>query len=258
MIKILFSFLTILAIALSAHAAESDVGLEFEGRYWFTHLKASARFDDQVRGTDIDLERDLDLGNKNFPEGRFTWYTGPKSNLFFDVAWAKWDSERTLERTINIRDRMFTLGARVDSELDFQMYILGWIWQFIDLSDGLVKLGTLVDVRAAHTVLSVDGAVNNFFQHVEESRLTPMASIGFALDINPIQGITLYARGSGIPNTPYGYFIDGEAGIKIIPFKNFSIVGGYRYEDFRTRNASDTIEEQLRLTGPFAGLSLRF
>lgn len=253
-----FSTLIVLAIVFDARAGEADVVLELEGRYWFADLKASTRFDDEVRGTDIDLERDFDLGEKNFPEGRLTWYTGPKSSLFFDATWANWEGEETLSQTVEIRDRTFDIGARVASELDFQLYRIGWVWQFIDASDGLVKFGTLIDVRIVHANLSVEGALNNVSQRAEEDLTVPLASLGFALDINPFKGTNLFFRGSGIPNTPYGYFISGEAGVKIIPFKNFSIVGGYRYEDFNAHNTNDTTQVKLRLVGPFAGLSVRF
>lgn len=255
---LLFSTLIVLAIVFDARAGEEDVVLELEGRYWFADLKGNAQFDDEVRGTDIDLERDFDLGEKNFPEGRLTWYTGPKSNLFFDATWATWEGEETLERTVTVRDRTFDIGARVASELDLQLYRLGWVWQFIDASDGLVKFGTLIDVRIVHANLSVEGELNNVSQRAEEDLTAPLASLGFALDINPFEGINLFFRGSGIPNTPYGYFISGEAGIKIIPFKYFSVVGGYRYEDFNANNTNDTTQVKLRLIGPFAGLSLRF
>lgn len=253
-----FSILIVLAIVFDARAGEEDVVLELEGRYWFTDLKASTRFDDEVRGTDIDLERDFDLGEKNLPEGRLTWYTGPKSSLFFDATWANWEGEETLSQTVEIRDRTFDIGARVASELDFQLYRIGWVWQFIDASDGLVKFGTLIDVRIVRANLSVEGALNNISQRAEEDLTVPLASLGFALDINPFKETNFFFRGSGIPNTPYGYFISGEAGIKIIPFKNFSVVGGYRYEDFNAHNTNDTTQVKLRLIGPFAGLSLRF
>lgn len=253
-----FSTLIVLAIVFDAHAGEEDVVLELEGRYWFTDLKASTRFDDEVRGTDINLERDLDLREENFPEGRLTWYTGPKSSVFFDATWAKWEGEETLSQTVDIRDRTFDIGARVASALDLQLYRIGWVWQFIDASDGLIRLGTLFDIRVVVADFSIEGELNNVSQRAEENLTVPLASLGFALDIHPFKGTNLFFRGSGIPNTPYGYFISGEAGIKIIPFKNFSIVGGYRYEDFNAHNTNDTTQVKLRLIGPFAGLSLRF
>ncbi len=253
-----FSTLIVLAIVFGAHAGEKDVVLELEGRYWFADLKASARFDDVVRGTDINLDRDLDLREENFPEGRLIWYTGPKSSLFFDATWAKWEGEETLERTVAIRDRTFDIGVRVASALDFQLYRIGWVWQFIDASDGLIRFGTLFDIRAVVADFSIEGELNNISQSAEEDLTVPLASLGLALDINPVKWINLFVRGSGFPNTPYGYFISGEAGIKIIPFKYFSVVGGYRYEDFNAHNTSDTTQVKLRLVGPFAGLSLRF
>ncbi|HZR45879.1 MAG TPA: hypothetical protein VFA47_04190 [Candidatus Manganitrophaceae bacterium] len=256
--KILIVSLILLAVAVSAYAEEKEATLEFEGRYWFAEWRGHLEANGEVRGTDLSLQRDLDLGNNNFPEGRITWYTGPRSRLFLDAVWSNNSGERTLDRTITVRDRTFTVGARVSSELKVQEYRFAWIWEFVHIGDGLFQFGTMLDVRAVSASFSVDGALNNLSQHAEASQTFPVPSLGLAFDLNPLKWMNLYIQGSGVPGGSYGYFINGETGIKIIPFKNFSIVGGYRYEDFNAKNTHVDIQGSFRLIGPFAGLSLRF
>ncbi|MBI3804225.1 MAG: hypothetical protein HY282_10740 [Nitrospirae bacterium] len=256
--KIWILSLLLLATAVSAYAEEKEATLEFEGRYWFAEWRGHLEANGEVRGSDVSLQRDLDLGNNNFPEGRITWYTGPKSRLFLDAVWSSNSGERTLDRTITVRDRTFTVGARVSSELKVQEYHFAWIWEFINIGDGLFKFGTMLDLRAVYASLSVEGQLNNLSQRAEASQTFPVPSLGLALDLNPLKWMNLYVQGSGVPGGPYGYFINGETGIKIIPFKNFSLVGGYRYEDFNAKSTSNDIQGSFRLIGPFAGLSLRF
>src|SRR5579871_3771154 len=256
--RLLITSLIILATAFSAYAEEKDATLEFDARYWFSQWKGNIRASGEIRGTDINLNRDLDLGSKSFPEGRITWYPGPRSRLFFDAVWSDNSAEKTLDRTITIRDRTFNIGARVASDMKFQQYRLAWIWEFIDINEGMIKFGTMLDVRAVYASISIDGQLNSLSRHAETSQTFPVPSLGLALDLNPANWMNLYIQGSGIPQTSYGYFVTGEAGLKIIPFKNFSIVGGYRYEDFDGKNTSDNIQGTFRLKGPFVGLSLRF
>jgi opacity protein-like surface antigen len=256
----LAAFLVVLASTSYAQAQDKDATLELVGRYWVPTLKASARVDPDtdVRGTDIDLKDDLGLGNKSFPSGRVIWHTGPGSNLFLDYVWSKDTSEKTLEKTITFRDTTFDIGARVSSELKFQIFNLGWIWQFIRTSGGGVRLGTLLNVRAARISLSLDGQLNDLSQSASRSYTAPLPSLGFALDMNPHKAVTLYLYSSGLPTTVYGYFLEGEAGLNIKPLKNFSISAGYRYEDFKAKNKDETAEARLRFIGPFAGAAIRF
>lgn len=240
---------------------QGDVNVEFEGRYWFMEMSANAQVSGETqRGTDIDLQGDLGLGDKDMPSGRFTWYTGPKSRLFFDYSEISFGAEKTLNKTIVFRDQTFDIGASVKTDLDLQFYKLGWIWQFIDFGEGTVKLGTLLDVRATTVDLSLESTIGGTTTRVEEKVLGPLATLGLALDINPSNWMNIFFKGSGLEVSELGYYIDTEAGIKLIPVRNLSIFGGYRYTSLEARDEGDNFDSKLNLKfkGPFAGVSLRF
>lgn len=241
-----------------ARAEEKTATLELEARYWLPALKASARASGDVNGTDIDLKGDLGLGNKDFAAGKLTWYTGPASRLFFDATFTKFTGETVIEETIEFKDRTFDIGSDVSSELKFHIYRLGWIWEFLHNKSGTLKAGTLLSARAIYLSLSLDGLFNEIEQSATESFTAPLPSLGFAIDWDPSEHVNLYLYSSGMPTVVYGYFIEGEAGIKIMPVKHAAITAGYRYEDFNANTASDNAEARLRFVGPFAGVAVRF
>jgi hypothetical protein len=49
---------------------------------------------------------------------------------------------------------------------------------------------------------------------------------------------------------------DAEVGIKFIPVRIFSIIGGYRIMEFKAENDDDFAK--IRIHGPFVGLTIRF
>jgi len=53
-----------------------------------------------------------------------------------------------------------------------------------------------------------------------------LPTLGVALDFNPHRMLNIYAQGSGMYAGSYGYLYDAEIGIKLIPIKILSIVGG--------------------------------
>jgi hypothetical protein len=258
--KILAALSAMLVLACASHAAEPEktATLELEGRYWIPTLKASARASGEVRGTDIDLKGDLGLGNKDFAGGKLTWYTGNASRLFFDMSATRFSGDKNIQEDIEFNDQTYTIGSDVSSELKFQIYRLGWIWEFLHSKGGRFKAGTLVSARAIHISLSLDSRLNDQFQSSSENFTVPVPSLGFALDWDPNPHTNLYFYSSGLPSLVYGYFIEGEAGIKIMPVNLVALTAGYRYEDFNANNASDNAEARLRFIGPFVGVAARF
>lgn len=258
-IHIVVQIILVLACASYGYAQEKGATLELEGRYWVPTLKADARVDGETqRGTDINLKTELGFGNKSFASGKLTWYTGPNSRLFFDATGRNFKAEKTLEDTIEFRNQTFDVGSDVSSELKFRIYRLGWIWEFIHTAEGGFKFGTLLSARAVYISLSLDGRLNDQSQNASKSYTAPLPSFGFALDLNPNKLLNFYLYSSGLPTALYGYFIEGETGIRITPVKHFGLSLGYRYEDFNAKDKGHDAQARIRFTGPFAGALLRF
>jgi hypothetical protein len=83
-----------------------------------------------------------------------------------------------------------------------------------------------------------------------------LPTLGSALDINPHKIVNIFAEVSGMYAGEYGSFLDGEAGVKIIPIKNLSVLGGYRIFYLKAEDDSDFAK--LKISGPFVGATLRF
>ena len=235
---------------------ETRPKVEFEGRYWITDLTAEAKIIESGIGTGIDFKDDLGLKDENFPDARFTWYTGAKSKLRLAYTQVAYGGKKNIERTIEFDGKTYTAGTRVITDLDVYYLRFGWAWQFINIANGKVKLGTLIEAKGFLVDISLDAP--NLIPPVKESEefIGGLPTVGAALDINPHKIVNIFAEVSGIHAGEYGYFLDGEAGVKIIPIKNLSILGGYRIFYFKAEDDPDFAK--LRISGPFVGATLRF
>ncbi len=133
---------------------------------------------------------------------------------------------------------------------------MGWVWQFIDIGKGTVKLGTLVEGKGFWVKASLEAP--DLLSPVKESKrvLFGLPTIGVAFDINPHKIVNIFGEVSGLSAGSYGYTYDAEAGIKLIPVEFLSIIAGYRIFDVKAKDNSDFAK--LRFHGPFAGATLRF
>lgn len=256
MLRFFLFAMCLLFIATGPVFAQNNPRVEFEGRYWITDLTAKARVTENNLGTNIDFKTDLGLQDENFPEGRFTWHTGPNSELRLGYTQISYRGDRNIQRTIEFDGETYAAGTRVITDLDVRYLSLGWAWQFINIAKGKVRFGTLLEVMGFWVDASLEAP--NLAPPVRESAdfTIGLPVIGVALDINPHRAVNIFAEISGLPAGRLGYFFDAEAGIKIIPIKNLSIVGGYRILGIKAEDEPDFA--RLRISGPFVGATLRF
>ncbi len=256
MCRRLFITICFLVITAQVSFAQSDIKVEFEGRYWITDLTAEAKATENDIGTEIDFKDDLGIDDENFPEGRFTWYPGQNSKIRFAYTQISYDGDKRVQETIEFAGETYTVGARVISDLDLQYLRFGWIWQFINTRNGAFKLGTIVEGKLAWIDASLKAPDETPAVNETEDLWGGLPTIGLAVDINPHRIINIFGEVSGITAGKYGYFIDGEAGIKLIPIRNVSIIGGYRLFDIKVKDDPDFAK--LRIGGFFSGLTVRF
>ncbi len=233
---------------------ESTQKIEFEARYWWPQLSGSVKAVSNDVGSGVDFKDDLGMGNEAIPEGRVTWHTGPNSWLRLSYLQASYDGENTLERTIDFNGRTFTLGTTVESDADLKYGILGWAWQFINLADGKIKLGTLLEVSVVSEDCSIQGTGG--LPEADTSLTAPVPAIGGALTVAPWEWIEGSLNLSGLPLGKYGHTLNVEGGLNFILMKNVSVLCGYRYADLDVEDDLDFIK--VRLSGPFVAAMLRF
>jgi len=238
-----------LAVASGVSFAQ-DTRIEAEARYWFPELDSQAKY----TGSQFDLKNDVGFSDEDFPEARITWHTGPNSKLRLDYTQVEYEGDKTVTQTIDFSGQSYTVGTRVVSDFEMQYLRLGWIWEFINLFNDTFKLGTIVDIKAIIADLKL--AAPSLAISESEDVVGGLPTIGLACEVNPIKKLNIFAELSGLTAGDYGYFFDAEAGVKYIPFKNFSVNGGYRMFKLKVEDNADFAE--IEISGPFIGASLRF
>jgi hypothetical protein len=234
-------------------AAEKPL-LEFEGRYWMPSFSAKAKVVEAEIGSEFDAVDDLGIEDENLPDGRITWHTGPNSRLRLGYTQVDYSGSKDIARTIQFDGETYSAGTRVNSEMDIKYLRLGWIWQFINIANDKVKLGTIVEAKA----LSADVSLEAPNAGISESEYVVggLPTVGLALDINPVKNVTLFGEVSGLSAGRYGHFVDVEAGLEYKLCKYFSINGGYRLIDLKVDYDSNLAK--LQIAGPFAGGKISF
>ena len=240
---------------ITAGQAWAEPGMEFEGRYWMPGLTSSVKSTAAGVGTNIDLRKDLGVKDEIFPDLRLI--AEGESSGMFRVAFNQFNlsGNRFIGQDIEFGGKTFTTSTRVKTDLDINYARLGWAWKS-NLMD-TVKIGPLVEIKTiwANASLKAPEALPS---PVKESQKFAFGvpTLGLVMEINPLEMVSLFAEASGLPLGNLGYFLDSEGGIKIVPIKYLSIVGGYRIFDIKIEKDSDFA--RLKMHGPFAGATLRF
>jgi len=228
--------------------------VEFEGRYWFPDFSLESRITDNGVGTDVDFSDDLAMKDEDFAGGRFRWFTGEHSWIRLEYIPFDWEGDNRLNRTIRFNGKVYTFGTPVISDLEMDYGRLGWAWQFIDIGDGVFKAGPLLEAKAFRVKAKLKAPTLAIDDSWDTAFVLPTS--GLVIDINPVDAINIYGEASGVNAGKHGYMFDAEAGIRIIPFKNCTVTGGYRA--FRLKAEDDDDFLDMRVHGPFVGVSIRF
>ncbi len=234
--------------------AWADPIVELEGRYWITELTSRVKSTQGGAGTNIDLGENLGVDDENLPDIRIHLNAGPFGRFRVGYTRASLSGDRFIGSDILFGGTTFTAGTRVLTDFEANYLRVGWLWQ-ISLLD-TVKLGPVLEAKGlwGKTSLEFPGTVPRTKETERFSFWLP--TIGAALNVTPLKSVDLFAEVSGLPAGNLGYFIDAEAGVKIIPMRFVSIVGGYRVFDIKLESGGDSV--RLLLHGPFIGVTLRF
>jgi hypothetical protein len=228
--------------------------VEFEARYWFAAQHSRMRFDNG--GTDIDFKNDLGIQDANFPEGRFTFYGKGRSHLHFSYTPIDYTGDSNVSRTLTFGGDQYTVGSRVLTDFQIQHLQLGWAYQFVNVHNGVFKLGTLLQgngflmkgrLRAPDLTPAIDD---------QEDFSVGLPTVGVAMDINPHKRVNFFADVSGIKLGKYGYFVNSDVGVKIRPVQNAFFTAGYRNFNLHAKNDPDFVRVELR--GFFIGGGAHF
>lgn len=228
---------------------------EITGGYWMPQFNGRVRVEQSGFGTDIDPKRDLGISDTNFAQGGISWRHG-RHRLSFLYTPIDYSGDQMASRTILFNGRQYAFGTRVVSDLEVQHLQLSWSWQFIDIRDGLVRLGPVVEANGFLMKGSLV-APNVGMAFAEKEELSAgLPTVGAALDIQPHPRVDLYGQMAGMQAGDYGYFVGSEAGLKVRAWKPLMLTAGYRTFNMHVKSTRDFAN--LRIGGPFVGAGLRF
>src|SRR5437870_4265473 len=224
---------------------------EIEGRYWITRTDAQVRVERFGLATDIDLKKDLGVGDEGFPEGRVTFSHG--GNRFrFAFTPIHYTGDHDVNRTIIFNGRTYTFGTRVISSIDVNY--LRFSWNYFFLRTSRLRIGPMLEGNGFLQDLSLKAPSLGIEQSENLSVGAP--AIGVAVEYNPRGILHVQGEVAGISVGRYGYFVRSEAGVKLTPGRHVGITAGYRTFDLHADYQPDFVK--LRIHGPFVGASLRF
>jgi hypothetical protein len=230
--------------------------VEFEVRYWMPTVQSRLRLGDQGLASEIDFKKDLGVPDPKLPEGRFTYFGKGNHRLRLAYSPIEFNGDSLVTRTVVFGGKQYAVGTRVLSDLEIQHLKLGWAWQFINVHNGVFKLGTLLEangflmkgrLRTSNLVPAVDE---------REDLSVGLPTAGLAMDINPHSKLNLFAEVSGLKIGRYGYFVNTDAGVKVYPVSNVFLTGGYR--NFNLHAKVDPDFARVVLRGLFVGGGVHF
>lgn len=250
LLVVVVSLVLILGCFVSPAVASEQENLPFidlDGRYWFS--KIGAKLTVGTAGTTIN-EDTVGIKDENNWEARGT-LTFAKNHAI-RVSYIKFDYKgtNTLNLNVNFAGRTYNVGSTVTAALDTDYLRAGWIWNFVNRED--FKFGSLLEVKGLFANFTL---ADNLKAHKYSFELY-VPTVGAVTTYMPHKMFGVFAEASGMYVGKYGYLIDTEAGLKVVPHKNLQLQGGYRLLDIKGKSDSDVVN--LKFYGPFVGLTLHF
>jgi len=201
----------------------------------------------------VDFVEEFDIQDKTFPEFRAT--IGRSHKLRVSHVKFSYDESATIERTFVFQGRTFVVGAPASTEIDWELWTIGYEWDFVQRERGF--FGVIADLK-----------YNKIEASVESTALSSPAATDTKA---PVPTIGVIGRGYVAPMVA----ITGQfTGLKVsrgdfdVKFTDFDISGLVSFGRFvgaqvgyRSVIADYVVDEDtgvLKMKGPYFGGVLRF
>ena len=224
----------------SAQSLDNDYWINVQAYYpkVDTNVRVTADIADTI-GTDIDLERDLSLDDRDILPAVSIGSRFGKVVVGFDFYKLNRDGVVDLGRDITFDDVTFPLNARVESGFDSDVYRLTVGYSFIQKPD--LEIGAAIGLHATDFTVSISGEIaGNEFEAQSQARrrsvLAPLPTLGLYGTWRI--GRRLEANGRidylSLNIDDYdGELINAQAGINYSITPNLAIGAAYRYVRYR-------------------------
>jgi len=211
----------------------------------------------QITGGEVDFVQEFGIENKRFTEFRIVARPGRKHKIRFSRVAMRYDEEAILQRTVTFGGRTFNIGAPATADLKWDLYRIGYEWDFVARDRGFV--GVIAELK--HNKVSADVAAAGFGSEFYEAT-APVPSVGVIGRGYPHPAVSITAEFSGfkLPDT-----ISEEFEAKLFDFdiygtvsigRHVGIQGGYR--SVVAEYVVDDDTGDLKLKGLYFGGLVRF
>lgn len=266
--QIMIVFLTVglvLTSGLSALAEDGEPNfISLEARYFTPTMEFAAKSDGiEYRNGEVNFVDDLGLVTEDAPELRIKI----ADSFRLDLMQFSNSGSSVLTDTLEYEGYKYDASAEVNSIIDityaraifshrlFEIRRFKTIW-------ALGVTGFEFDTKIKGKASAIDGFPISGDEKVQATKsfqgAIPIIGLGSQLKFDADGRFKLVTEVTGLPVDKYGYFFDAEAGLEIAPFRHLVINLSYRLLDLKLENEEDGETARFKLSGPYAGLILRF
>ncbi len=205
-------------------------------------------------GGTVDIQNDLDLDDSEDFSGEVAISWG-NSRLSLNYLPLDFSGTGTLSDTIVLNGTEFSASTEVKSNLSIDLYDIGYTYYLLNFDDlpTRFQFGLEVAVKVADADFSITESTTG--QTESESVLAPIPTVGARARIALADYLGIVGR-IGYMEYSGNHFLDAEAQIEFSPLPMLGIYAGYRYFDLTIDE--DELYVDAKITGPFAGVMVRF
>ena len=205
-------------------------------------------------GGKVDIKDDLDLDDSEDFSGEIALSWG-NSRLSLNYLPLDFSGTGTLSETIVLNGTEFSAATEVKSSLTLDLYDIGYTYYLLNFDDlpTRFQLGLEVAVKIADADFSIKESTTG--ESESESVLAPIPTAGMRARIAIADYLGITGR-VGYMEYSDNHFLDAEAQVEFSPVPMVGIYAGYRYFDLTIDE--DELYVDAKITGPFAGVMVRF
>lgn len=168
----------------------------------------------------------------------------------------KFSGDGALTNTIIFNGQPFTAGTQVKSDVDLDLYDVGFTYYLLNFDDLPVRLqlGPELSVKVVDGEMSMRSET---FPTLDEevSGTVPLPTIGARARVGLADFLAVSGR-VGYVEYDDNSFLDADGQIELSPIPFVGLYGGYRYLDIDIDE--DDIFVDARFSGPYGGVFVRF
>lgn len=225
-------------------------------------IDTQVRFDasDQLSGTDLDLEDDLQLDDS---ETLTQYYASLRITRRITLEGSYFELGRSAQTALNgsiqFGDTAFPVNLDVTTSFEADVATLGLGWAFLHTDK--VELSATAGGYWMSLAAGIDSAISGQAEVAEADSVLPMAGLSFGWNLTPKLQLTLHGEYLSVDYKDFdGSIINLRAGLRYRVLEYVGVGVGYDWleVDVESTDASFSGLVNYRQWGPKAFLSLRF